>query len=98
VGGAAGRIPATSPAASVGEVGGVGLVIAGNRLGCLLTAERQPAVGCGGDRRQPPLGALLRRACSSSWPTSGRGSLASARGRREQHVSAVKSNQRWSSP
>jgi hypothetical protein len=57
-GGAAGRIPATSPAALAGEVAGEGLVVAGNRLGCLLTAERQSAVGCGGGRRRPPLGAL----------------------------------------
>jgi hypothetical protein len=39
-GGAAGQIPATSPAALAGEVAGEGLVVAGNRLGCLLTVER----------------------------------------------------------
>jgi hypothetical protein len=97
-GGAARRIPATSPATLTGEVAGEGLVVVGNRLGCLLTAERQPAVGCGGGWWRRPLGALLRRACSSAWPTSGRGSFACARGRREQHVSAVKSGRRWSSP
>jgi hypothetical protein len=97
-GGAASRIPATSPAALAGEVAGEGLVVVGNRLGCLLMVERQPAVGCGGGRRQRLLGALLRRACNSAWPTSWRGSFAGARGRREQHVSALKSGRRLSSP
>jgi hypothetical protein len=97
-GGAAGRIPATSLVALAGEVAGEGLVVAGNRLGCLLMAERQPGVGCGGGRRRQPLGALPHRACSSAWPTSGRGSFAGARGRREEHMSAVKSGRRWSSP
>jgi hypothetical protein len=65
-GGAAGRIPATSPAALAGEAAGEGLGVAGNRLGCLLTAERRPAVGCGGGWRRPPLRALLRRAGGSA--------------------------------
>jgi hypothetical protein len=41
---------------------------------------------------------VARLACSSAWPTSGCGSFAGARGRREQHLSVVKSDRRWSSP
>jgi hypothetical protein len=46
-------------------------------------------VGCGGDRRRPPLGALLRQVGGSAWSTSGRGSFVGARGRREWHVLAL---------
>jgi hypothetical protein len=97
-GSAAGWIPARLAAGVAEKVAREGLGIVGIRLRGLLTVERQPTVGCGGRRWQRPLGALLQRACSSAWPTSGCGSFAGARGRREQHLSAVKSGRRWSSP
>jgi hypothetical protein len=88
----------TSPAALAGEVAGEGLGVAGNRLGCLLTAERRPTVRCGGGQRRRPLGALLWRAGGSAWPTSGRGSFVGARGRREWHVLTLQAAEGWSSP
>jgi hypothetical protein len=97
-GGVARRIPVRPAVGVAGKLAREGLGVVGIRLGGLHTVERRLTVGCGGRRRRRPLRALLRRACSLAWPTSGRGSFAGARGRREQHVSAVKGGRRWSSP
>jgi hypothetical protein len=97
-GGAAGRIPATSPTALVGEVAGEGLGVTREQFVCLHAEGRGPAGGHGGDRWRRPLEWLLRRAGGSAWPTSEGGTYVGARGRREQHVLAVKSGRRWISP
>jgi hypothetical protein len=81
-GGAARRIPATSPAVLAGGAAGEGLGVSGNRLGGLLTAKRRPAAGCGGGRRRPTLGALLRRAGSLARATSKGEVMGSPRGGR----------------
>jgi hypothetical protein len=74
-GGAAGRNPATSPAVLAGEAVGEGLGSTRVRFGCLLAVERGPATPVGGAGRWAPLGALLRRAGSRAWATSGLGSF-----------------------
>jgi hypothetical protein len=69
-GGAACRIPATSPAGSAGEAAREGPGVERKQLGGLLTSERRPAVGDGGRRRRRPREKPLRRAGGLSRPTS----------------------------
>jgi hypothetical protein len=72
-GGAAGRIPATSPAGSAGEVAREGPGVERKWLGGLLTSEGRPAVGDGGRRRWQTQEKPLRRAGGSGRTTSARG-------------------------
>jgi hypothetical protein len=73
-GGAAYRIPATSPAGSAGEAAREGPTVERKQLGGLLTSERRPAVGNGGRRRRRPREKPLRRAGSSGSSTGELGS------------------------
>jgi hypothetical protein len=68
------------------------------RSECSLAAGRRPEGVYGGDPSRRPLEWLLWRAGGSAWPTSGGGTSVGVRGRREHHVSAVKSGQRRISP
>jgi hypothetical protein len=61
-GGAAGGIPATSPASLAGEVAREGPGVERARWGCSFVAGATPAGWHGGDPRRRPLGALLWRA------------------------------------
>jgi hypothetical protein len=72
-GGAAGGIPATSPASSAAEVAREGPGVEMKRLGGLLTSEGRQAVGDGGRRRRRPREKPLRRAGGSGRTTSARG-------------------------
>jgi hypothetical protein len=74
-GGAAGEIPATSPASSAGEVAREGPGVERPWWRCSFVADATPAGGHGGDPRRRPLGALLRRAGGSGRPTSERGAF-----------------------
>jgi hypothetical protein len=69
-GGAAGRIPATSPAALAEEVAGEGLGVTGERCVCLHAVGRGLAGMGGGVRWRPPRERLLRRTGGPPWTTN----------------------------
>jgi hypothetical protein len=73
-GGAAGGIPATSPAGLAGEAAREGPGVERKWPRGLLTSEGRPATGDGGRRRQRPREEPLRRVGSSGRSTSELGS------------------------